>query len=210
VSGATTQFIDDCLRRAREGDQEAINALLARSYERLSLIARKQLRGYPTVGRFASTYDVLHDSMLRLQAKIEKNPPRSPGEFFGVAAEFIRFQLTDTLRHFRGRHRADDSERAPGQKHRVDLYQGVSADAEFVLAKGQDTYDPVALEKWTEFHEAVENLPPDLRQVCDLMFYHGLNQAEAAEVAEVSVKTIRKRWRTARRLLADKLPEDDI
>jgi RNA polymerase sigma-70 factor (ECF subfamily) len=65
------------------------------------------------------------------------------------------------------------------------------------------TNDPVKLADWTEFHQQVEQLPEELRQVFDLFWYGGLNTSEVAEQLRVSVRTVKRRWRDARLLLAE-------
>jgi RNA polymerase sigma-70 factor (ECF subfamily) len=67
------------------------------------------------------------------------------------------------------------------------------------------------LAQWTEFHRVIERLPDKERQVVDLLFYHGLSQAEAADVLAIDTSTVKRRWRAARltlhELLKDSLPE---
>ena len=55
----------------------------------------------------------------------------------------------------------------------------------------------------TEFHQAVDRLPEDERAVFDLIWYQGQSQQEAAELLDVNVRTIKRRWREARVHLHD-------
>jgi RNA polymerase sigma factor (sigma-70 family) len=70
---------------------------------------------------------------------------------------------------------------------------------------------PDRLAAWTEFHEQVERLPEEEREVFSLLWYKGLSQAEAAEVLGVSDRTIKRRWQSARlhlhEALGGQLPE---
>jgi len=50
---------------------------------------------------------------------------------------------------------------------------------------------------WSEFHEHVEKLPDDEREVMDLLWYQGLTQEEAAAVLKVSDRTVKRRWQSA-------------
>jgi RNA polymerase sigma-70 factor (ECF subfamily) len=50
---------------------------------------------------------------------------------------------------------------------------------------------------WTAFHEAVERLPEEEREVVNLVYYDGLSRAEAAREVGVSAKTVRRRWDAA-------------
>jgi RNA polymerase sigma factor (sigma-70 family) len=69
-------------------------------------------------------------------------------------------------------------------------------------AGGEDlaeaTSGPEELALWTEFHRHVEELDDPLREAFDLLYCHGLSQAEAAELLGVSDRTVRDRWRGAR------------
>jgi RNA polymerase sigma-70 factor (ECF subfamily) len=50
------------------------------------------------------------------------------------------------------------------------------------------------LAQWTELHQQINAMPDEERELVDLLFYQGLTQAEAAEVLNVSVRTIQRRW----------------
>jgi RNA polymerase sigma-70 factor (ECF subfamily) len=57
--------------------------------------------------------------------------------------------------------------------------------------------DPEELEKWCAFHEAVERLPAEEREVVSLIYYHGWTQAEAAEHLCVSKRSVQRHWSAA-------------
>ncbi len=50
---------------------------------------------------------------------------------------------------------------------------------------------------WCEFHERVRHLPPEEREVVDLLFYQELTQGEAAELLRVTKRTVQRRWQAA-------------
>ncbi len=52
--------------------------------------------------------------------------------------------------------------------------------------------------EWTEFHQQVEALPEDEREVFNLLWYGELTQAEAAEILGIAVRTVIRRWQAAR------------
>ena len=56
---------------------------------------------------------------------------------------------------------------------------------------------PADLDRWTNFHEAVEKLPPDEREVVGLIFYHGWQQSQVAELFQVNVRTVKRWWQSA-------------
>ena len=51
---------------------------------------------------------------------------------------------------------------------------------------------------WTDFHETIERLSDEERQMFDLLWYQELTQVEAAEILGVSERTIQRRWQLAR------------
>ena len=53
------------------------------------------------------------------------------------------------------------------------------------------------MEKWCAFHEAVERLPVEQREVVGLIYYHGWTQAEVAEHLGVSKRTVQRHWAAA-------------
>src|SRR5262249_8460459 len=65
--------------------------------------------------------------------------------------------------------------------------------------------DPTRLARWSEFHRKIETLPEEEREVFDLVWYQGLSQAEAADLLQVSERTIKRRWQSARLKLHDLL-----
>ena len=58
--------------------------------------------------------------------------------------------------------------------------------------------EPQHLAVWEEFHERAAALPDEEGAVFDLIWYNGLSQAEAAEVLNVSLSTVKRRWQAAR------------
>jgi RNA polymerase sigma-70 factor (ECF subfamily) len=53
------------------------------------------------------------------------------------------------------------------------------------------------LELWVRFHQAVDELPVEEREVVGLVFYHGWTQVRIAELFNVDERTIRRRWTNA-------------
>ena len=65
---------------------------------------------------------------------------------------------------------------------------------------------PVA---WDRFHALVEALPPEEREVVDLLFVHDLTQEEAAQVLDCSLRTVKRRWQSARIRLQQAIEQGD-
>jgi RNA polymerase sigma factor (sigma-70 family) len=171
--------------RFRAGDRGAADAILRATCGRLEHLARKMVKGFPNVKRWADTDDVLQSAVMRLLHTLKNLRPETTRDFVNLAATHIRRELLDLARHFRN-HRQIDGEATP------------------------DVPDPRAaddsdLERWADFHKQVELLPLEEREVIALKIYHGWKQSEIAELFEVDERTIRRRWRSACKLLSERL-----
>ncbi|MBV8231870.1 MAG: sigma-70 family RNA polymerase sigma factor [Planctomycetaceae bacterium] len=177
----------DCLRA---GDPSARDALLACAIDRLERLTRKMLKDFPGVHRWEQTDDVLQNAILRLSRALQAVIPPSSRDFFRLAAVQIRRELIDLARHHSG---------PQGLGANIASNAGVDESARLNPADPADeTHDPGRLADWTEFHRQVEALPDEEREVVDLLFYQGLQQAEAAAVLGVSERTVKRRWQSAR------------
>lgn len=182
---AQTQFLLD---QAVQGDEQAYDDLLNRASDRLLKLTRKMLRRYPNLHRWEQTDDVFQNAAIRLHRSLRKVKPDSVRNFYGLATVEIRRTLIDLCRHHFG------PEGAAGR------YQSdIKGDEDRgILQNESDRNDRDSLEVWSQFHEAVEELPDEEREVMHLVWYGGMKQAEVAAVLGVSVPTIKRRWYRAR------------
>lgn len=190
--GHTTD-LHNLLDLARGGDHEARCRVIEHACDRVRTLTRKMLRAYPKVRRWSETDDVLQNALLRLHRSLAEVRPESARQFYGLAATQIRRELLDLAKHFHGA-------RGVGANHHSD--GGASADR----ASG-DPLEPETLEAWARFHEQVESLPDDEREVVQLIWYEGLRQPEAAAVLGVSLATLKRRWQAARLRLSELLED---
>ena len=149
------------------------------------------LRSFPTVSRWSQTDDVLQNAMLRLHRSLAQVKPESPRQFYGLAATQIRRELIDLARHFNG-------PEGVGANHD-------SNEGEAVQRTENKSYKPETIEKWSEFHQAVENLDDKQQAVVDLVWYEGMTQPAASKVLGVSLATLKRRWQAARLELSEQL-----
>src|SRR5215831_13072988 len=172
-----TLHIQACLDRLRGGDEAARGELLGCACERLRNLARKMLRGYPTVRRWEQTDDVLQTAVIRLHRALQQVPVPTPLDFFRLAALNIRRELLDLSRHYYG-------PQGQGAHHATwGLGESSTTRSDSGLAAPPDpSHDPARLAAWGEFHEQIGALPDDQREVFDLIWYQGLSQAEAAKL----------------------------
>ena len=196
-SGTQTRQLQQLLDRLRAGDESARDALIEHSCERLRRLTRKLKQDFPGVGREHQTDDIFQDAVLRLYRSLQDVQPENFRAFMGLAATQIRRELIDLARKLCGpegiaaKHatNAGRESQSTGQAPRYE--------------KAQDTAGPATLLLWTEFHQHVEQLPDEEREVFDLIFYQELSQADAAELLDISVRTIKRRWRSAKLILHD-------
>lgn len=198
LSIQTTQMLA-CLERMKAGDREAREELLRRITGRMEKLARKMLRGFPDVRQFEQTDDVLQHSLLRLVRSLESVTPGSMRDFFNLAAVHIRRELLDLARHYRGPHGMGPNQMAPGR-----------AETENLVGDQAVTHDTDDVERWCAFHEEVERLPANEREVVSLIFYHDWPQADVAQLFQVDERTIRRWWQAARLKLHAKLRQFDV
>jgi RNA polymerase sigma-70 factor (ECF subfamily) len=185
-SSFQTTELNGWLDRMRGGDLGARDELLRKVTARLERLARKMLQGFGRVRRWTETGDVLQSSLLRLLRSLQEVRPTSTREFFGLAAEQIRRELLDLARHFYGpegqgahhaSHFANDGPAQPEPADRPDA--------------------PDELQQWSAFHDEVAKLPAQEREFVGLIYYHGWTQAQVAELFQVSVRTVQRRWESA-------------
>lgn len=189
--GATTQLAN-WLERHRNGDDSAKASIIAHACDRLRVLASKMLRAsFSRLARWEQTDDVLQHALIRLHRSLSELQPESVAQFMGLSATQIRRTLLDLARHHFGPEGAANHHHSdghlPGLPRRID--QQTTSD------------EPDTLTEWAVFHEAVENLPTDEKQVFSLVWYEGLTHVETAHVLGVTERTIRRRWQSARFLL---------
>jgi RNA polymerase sigma factor (sigma-70 family) len=187
------------LERMRGGDQAARDELLRSVGNRLERLARKMLGKFPHVRRYIETGDVLNTAVMRLLRALETVQPPSVRDFFGLAAEQMRRELLDLARRFYGKHGIGANHDSMGPESDVPAPAAdppVPAD------------DPDELDDWRAFHEEVERLPVEEREVVGLIFYHDWKQAQVAELLGINERTVRRYWRSAMTKLRRALRDD--
>ncbi|MEO2090678.1 MAG: ECF-type sigma factor, partial [Gemmataceae bacterium] len=140
----------------RKGDVTARNEVIAHACDRLRTLTRRMLRGFKRVRRWTETDDVLQNSLLRLHRALADVRPETPRQFYALAAQQIRRELLDLARQQYG-------PEGIGAHHDTD--SGVAAQKKVAPAD-----EPHDLDGWTRFHEQVERLTDEPREVFDLLW----------------------------------------
>jgi RNA polymerase sigma-70 factor (ECF subfamily) len=187
-SSSRVSVLQQLLPRAVTGDKGAVDALLRHCSERLTILTRRMLGEFQRVRRWVDTDDVLQSAVLRLLGALRSVQPQNPRSFFALASLQIRRELIDLARHFYGPEGIGANHDSP-------------APVESSSSGGPDPVDvrqqPTSVARWRELHELIDGLPSEEREVVGLLFYQGLSQAETAEVLDVSLRTVQRRWHDA-------------
>jgi len=195
-----TIAVDRCIERLNAGDSQVRDELLGLAFERLQRIAKKMKGSYDRVGRWEQTDDVVQNASLRLYAALREVQIVDSRHFYRLAALQIRRELIDLCRHYHGRH-------GVGANHQTQFLPA-SADATAVpqlYDVGEQAEDPQRMQQWSEFHEAIEQLPDNEREVFEMLWYHELPQEEVANLVGLSVRQVKRIWRSAKLRLHDQL-----
>lgn len=187
-----TTEIQLCLDRLRTGDEAARGALIECAGQRLERLTRKMLHSWDRVHRWEDTSDVYQSALMRLYRALADTHPATVVDFFRLAALNIRRELFDMAKHYYG-------PRGEGANHATGVWTPMSDDGEPLAWEPADVGDaPDNLAAWAEFHAQVDRLPDDERVLFDLLWYQELSQAEAASLLNISERTVKRRWASAR------------
>ena len=194
--GSDTQ-LQNLIDRGSQGDATAHEALLNHACDRLLGLTRKMFHGYPNLRRWEQTDDVFQNSMLRLHRALAEVRVESVRHFFNLAAVQVRRELLDLAKHHFG-------PEGGGANHHTDG-QPADDDGGSLHEKAEEPDD---LSGWSEFHAQVEKLHEDEQEVFNLLYYEGLTQEEAAKLLGISVRTLKRRWQSAKLKLHEELNRD--
>jgi RNA polymerase sigma factor (TIGR02999 family) len=184
ASGEATQILTAIGR----GDHSAAERLLPLVYDELRALATDYMqRERP--GHTLDPTALVHEAYLRMidQKQASWNDRT---HFIAVAAEVIRRVLVDHARKHKALKRGGDRERSEAG----DVANPAAADGVDLLALDE------ALDDLGELNER-------LRRVVELLYFGGLTAEDAAGLLEVTPRTIRSDWRTARAWLRQRLDE---
>lgn len=175
------------LQRAAAGSDSAVDRILPLVYEELRRLAQARLAAERADHTLQATA-LVHEAYLRLVDQRQAGW-NDRAHFLALAATAIRRVLVDHARRKLAVKRG-------GQVERLSLTVAEIADAprqELDLVDLDAALVELAARK------------PDHAQVIELRFFGGLTAAEAAEVLQVTERTIERRWRFARAWLYRRL-----
>lgn len=166
------------LRAAQDGDAQALEQVLARVYERLRQLARRQLavdRGAQTLCTTALVHEAFVGLIERGQLSFEDR-----GRFFAYAATAMRNALIDRVRR-----------RSTRERH---------ADAVAAAESGADNaLDLAALD---QAFARLQALDPRLARIAELRLAAGFSSPEIGAMLGVTDRTVEREWLKARAFLS--------
>jgi RNA polymerase sigma factor (sigma-70 family) len=197
--------IDRCLQKLGRGDDAAREMLLEICDRRLRQLSSRFLGKFATVRRWDNTDDVAQGAAMRLHRALRDTVPDSPGGFMALMATQIQRELIDLAR----KHAGDMSYAA---NHGTNIVNGTSGAMQFAVDAVEDENaadDAVPLERWEMFHEAVESLPEEHREVFRMAWYLGADKPSVAKALGMSLRTVERRWQEARGMVSEALNRDE-
>jgi RNA polymerase sigma factor (TIGR02999 family) len=172
------------LEEIRAGSPDAQDRLFRAVYGELKRLADGYMRRQPESHTLQPTA-LVNEAYLRL---MERSHYKDRGHFLATAARAMRSILVDLAR-------ARNAQKRGGLRERVPL-----------TGRDPETSDPT--QEILAVHEALDRLAaadPFLARVVELRFFGGLTEEDAAEVLQVSERTVRGAWAKARMLLHERL-----
>lgn len=184
--------VQRCLDRWNANDPTALNELVLLVQDRLLGMARQMLHT-SRLRRWEQSSDLVQEVYTRLLRGFQRYRFATPERFFALAGKIMRRRLLDLCRRYFGPCGLGTHHYTPpADRDRQD----VAASAVF---------DPALLREFADFHEAVQQLPDDLRLVVDLHYYYGMTHQEIADLTHKSLSTVKRSWAEARLVLQERL-----
>lgn len=173
----------------RNGDRQALDALLPLVYKELRRLAHFQLQKERPDHTLQSAA-LVHEAYLRL---IGLNTPQweSRTHFFAIAAQLMRQILVDYAR----RHKAS---KRGGSVCKLSLEDAKAASR-------RSDVDVVALD---DALNTLAKIDPRQCRIVELRFFAGLSLQEISEAMEIAPATVQRDWTTARAWLHREISRD--
>lgn len=177
------------IERWQSGDSDAFDRLFQMLYDELRKLASHQFQ-QEQMGHTLQPTAVVNEAYLKLIGR-QTGRVEDRRHFFALAAKAMRQVLIDHARRKLAHKRA-------GNLHKVTLTDALGAPIEI----GGPEVDTLALD---EALRHLAELRPRAAQVVELRYFAGLTTEAAAEVLDVTRKTVARDWNTARLWLLARL-----
>lgn len=190
ADGSDSSEISLWLDRLSAGDLAARDRIIEITSGRLRVLASRMLSRFPLVRRWDDTDDVFQNAIMRLHRALAEVQPDSPRAIMALAATQLHRELIDLARRYRGpmsfeaNHATQIPDRPDASEPPGPIDRAATADE--------------SLDRWSAFHDVIERLPTDQREVFHLVWYLGADQKTIARLLGCSERTVKSRWRAAR------------
>lgn len=175
------------LRVSRDGDERRVDELTHAVYGELKRLAAYVLKG-ERAGHTLTPTALVHEAYLRLVDQ-SRTDWRDRAHFVAIASRAMRRALTDYARRRAAQKRG-------GERLKLTLNDEVAAET------SNTKLDLLSLE---EALTELEALDERKARIVELRYFGGLSREEAAEVLDVSLKTVEADWTFTRTWLGLKL-----
>jgi RNA polymerase sigma factor (TIGR02999 family) len=175
VSNKVTQLLVDW----RQGNGEALNALIPLVYDELRRLAHNHLNRERSGHTLQSTA-LVNEAYMRLVRQDLEISNRA--HFFAVSSHLMRQILVDYARRHRAVKRGDGLDK-------------LTLNEAAALLPGKSNFDLLALD---EALDELGRMDPQQARVVELRFFGGLSIEETADVVGISQATVKRDWATAK------------
>jgi RNA polymerase sigma factor (sigma-70 family) len=181
------------IRRAKQGEREAVDDLFANHYERLKLVVRSQL-GPGMRANLEDTQDILHSAF---RGALKSLPDYEPeGE-----DAWVRWMGTIIANKIASRARYHGAQKRGGGAHPVGGTEGLGLIGDVHAEQESPATKAEALEGQDLIYEALEQLSQDHRQILIMTHISKRPLSEVAEVLKCSADSARHRIKRAENAL---------
>lgn len=164
-------------------DEGARRRLINGAYERLRRLAAVVLNeSFPRLKVapvLLQTTDVANETALAMYQALGEIRPATMRDFFRLAAQRIRWLLLDHAK------KLDHARRQERE----------NAKSSEAYGEVEENDSPAAL---AALYQQIDELPENEREAVDMIYFHGLSQAETATLLGVTERTVRRYWTAAR------------
>ncbi|MDJ0837261.1 MAG: ECF-type sigma factor [Acidobacteriota bacterium] len=181
--------VTQLLMEWNQGDQGALDRLMPLVYDTLHQIARARFAD-EREGNTLQPTALIGELYVRLTGDSHRNW-KSRSHFFGAVSEIMRRILVDNARRRRAAKRGMDKMATPRELKDI-LAMDHLPDPDILLALDSALSDLKAMD-------------PRQARIVELKYFVGLSIAEIAEMVEISERTVKHEWKTARAWLYRRL-----
>ena len=193
------------LRRAADGDQEALTEVLSAHRERLKRMVRLRLN-QRLKGRVDES-DVLQDVLLDASRRLRDYVADPNGPFFLWLRHIAGRKLIDIHRRHLGADKRDAGLEISLHRGPYPAASSASLAAQLLGRLTSPTHGAMRAELRIRVQEALNSLDPLDREVLALRHYEQLSNVEVAEVLEIGTSTASSRYLRALKKIKDILAE---